>query len=77
MLTRCNEHMRRWGRPCSRCWIEHRALEPKVGYWASRWAEFKRLFKKSWDDEYNRTVLILSTVVFVVTAFGIRFLGWR
>lgn len=56
---------------------EHPALEPETGYWAGRWPEFKRLFKKSWDDEFTRTVLFLSAAGFILAAIGGPLFGWR
>lgn len=56
---------------------EHPALEPEPGYWAGRWAEFKRLFAQSWNNGYVKETVILCAVVWVVTVFGMAFLGWR
>lgn len=56
---------------------EHPALESEAGYWADRWVEFKRLFCLFWNDGYTKPAVIGSTVVVVVTLFGMQFFGWR
>lgn len=56
---------------------EFPALEPEQGYWEARWAEFKRLARKDWEEGDTRPTLILSAVVLSVTFFGMTFLGWR
>ncbi len=56
---------------------EHPALAPEPGYWDGRWAEFKRLFSRSWNNGYNKPVVIGSALVAGVTLFGMQFLGWR
>ncbi|MBB1021522.1 hypothetical protein G6030_09530 [Dietzia sp. E1] len=49
----------------------------ELGYWESRWVEFKRLFAQSWNNGYVKETVILCAVVWVVTVFGMAFLGWR
>lgn len=56
---------------------EHPALEPEVGYWAERWAEFKRLLYAGWNNGYTKETVILCAIAWVVFAFGAYFLGWR
>lgn len=53
------------------------SAEPEQGYWAGRWVGFNRLFKKSWDDEFTRTVLFLSAAGFILAAIGGPLFGWR
>ncbi|MDV6299220.1 hypothetical protein R3P82_08840 [Dietzia maris] len=56
---------------------EYPALEPEVGYWAERWAEFTRLMSVGWNDGYTKSVVIGSTTVVVVTMVGSWLFGWR
>lgn len=54
---------------------EHPALEPEVGYWAGRWAEFKRLLLRSLKRDAG-TYAVIGAVL-IVTLFGMQFFGWR
>lgn len=57
---------------------EHPALEMEPGYWAERWAEFKRLFSLSWNDGYKKETFILSSTVFVgMTLWGVGMRVWE
>ncbi|MBS7548595.1 MULTISPECIES: hypothetical protein [Dietzia] len=49
----------------------------ELGYWESRWVEFKRLFKEmAWENDMNRGIFIATPIVLAVTWFGVTFLGW-
>ena len=54
---------------------EYPALDDAPGFWAGRWAEFKRLFiLLAWKNDHSRSVLIVGSVVFVLTAlWGLLF----
>lgn len=65
----------RWGLP-------ERNIEgpdgEKLGYWASRWVEFKRLFvQMAWENDTSRAIFTVGPVVLFVLLFGVIFLGWR
>lgn len=55
---------------------EHAALESEAGYWAGRWAEFKRLLGRSWNNGYNKPTIIGSVLVVVGTVTSGRLFDW-
>ena len=55
---------------------EYPPLEPEVGYWAERRAEFTRLMSAGWNDGYTKFVVIGSTTVVGVTIVGGLLFGW-
>lgn len=57
---------------------EYPPLDSEVGYWAGRWAEFKRLFALSWNDGYTKPVVIMPSVVFFgMTLWGMAMRLWE
>lgn len=57
---------------------EHPALDSGPGYWPGRWLEFKRLFSLSWNNGYNKPVVIVTSVLFVgMTLWGIAMRVWE
>ena len=54
---------------------EHPALEPEPGYWAGRWAEFKRLLARSWHENGTKEGVVIGMVMVLI---GIVWsaLGW-
>ncbi|MGN0102028.1 MAG: hypothetical protein ACI39C_13915 [Dietzia sp.] len=49
---------------------EHPALEPEPGYWAGRWAEFKRLAARSWKHHGAREGVILGLLIILIGIVG-------
>ena len=57
---------------------EYPALELDQGYWARWWAEFKRLFSRSWNDGYTKPVVITTSVIFFgMTLWGMAMKLWE
>lgn len=46
--------------------FEYPALEEVPGYWAGRWAEFKRLWLQSWYQTGTRETLALSAALIII-----------
>lgn len=46
---------------------EYLALDNEPGFWAEKWAEFKRLFiMLAWENEQARMTIILGSVGFLL-----------
>ena len=54
---------------------EHPALDAEPGYWAGRWAEFKRLLARSWHENGTKEGVVIGMVMVLI---GIVWsaLGW-
>ena len=54
---------------------EHPALEPEPGYWAGRWAEFKRLLARSWHENGTKEGGVIGMVMVIIGIIWSA-LGW-
>ena len=54
---------------------EHPALEPEPGYWAGRWAEFKRLLARSWHENGTKEGVVIGMVMVIIGIIWSA-LGW-